>query len=163
MNKYLIITVLLTLYGCSTSQNHLKLIEVTKVSKQQFLLAPKKYRTIEASYGDPLRNQRDSYGYGNVFYKIIFKSTVDLNKKQTNIVGIVPGIRECVSGREYGWNYIYNLPNKNYFTFFVAQEYYGKEKHDFLNKPKDLCLSVKQISMLGDKKSNTIRISKELL
>jgi len=163
MNKYLTITFLFMLYGCSTSQIDLRLIGVSKVTKQQYLLAPKKYKAIETSYGNPLLDTGNLYGYGNIFYKLTFRSSLDLNKKKTNIVGIVPEIRECLSGRELGMNYIYNLPSKDYITFFSAQEFYGKYKHDFLTDPKDLCFSVRQISMLGDKKANTIRISKELL
>ena len=155
--------ILLVLYGCSASQSHIKLIKVIKVSKQQFLSAPEKYKAIELSYGEPMKTRGDLNGYGNIFYKIIFNSTVDLNNKPTNIAGIVPDIMECVSRKEFSWNYIYNLPNENYFTFLAAQDYYGKEKHDFLSKPIDLCFSIRFISMLGDKKSNTIRISKKLL
>ena len=139
MNKYLIITFLFILCGCSTSRNNLKLIGVSNVTKQQYLIAPKKYKTIETSYGDSSRaNQGALNEYGNIFYKIMFESTIDLNEKQANVVGVVPEIWECGSGRKFGWGYIYTISRKRYFTFLPAQQFYGIDKHDFINNPQDL-------------------------
>ena len=167
MYKSIIFICLIYLSGCSKLTT-IKLINVSKISKHQYLLVRKRVTPIKTSYGPPVKKYTpDLYGNGDVFYKLSFITTIELNKKQTNIVGIVPIIWECDSKQElmpiYNVYNVYNVYNKHYFTLFPAQDYYGKNKYNYLNEPKDLCFLVKGISMLGDRKSNTIRISKQLL